>query len=149
VKAYRIGNSRHPIWDGTGAALIGARWNSIGRGVIYAAETYSGALLEVLVRMALFAVPEDSQYVEIEIPGDLAIEKIEATPEQLARESFTKPSGDEWLRAMRTPVLMVPSVVTLVEHNLLINPRHPDFSRIEHSDPKPIWWDRRFFRQPD
>jgi RES domain-containing protein len=146
VKAYRIGTSRHPIWDGTGAALIGARWNSVGRSVIYAAENYSGALLEVLVRMGIFRAPEDCEYVEIDIPDYLAIERLSATPEQLAKESFTKAVGDTWLKAMQTPILMVPSVVTQVDHNLLINPRHPGFTRIQPSSPHAVYWDKRFFR---
>ena len=28
MQLYRIGDERHPLWDGTGAALIGGRWNS-------------------------------------------------------------------------------------------------------------------------
>jgi RES domain-containing protein len=146
VKAYRIGTNRHPIWDGTGAALMGTRWNSIGRSVIYASESYSGALLEILVRMGLFTTPEDCEYIEIDIPDDLAIERIQPTSEELAQESFTKGIGDSWFKAMRTPILMVPSVVTRVDHNLLINPRHPDFSRIHPGEPRPVFWDKRFLR---
>jgi RES domain-containing protein len=148
VKAYRIGTGRHPIWDGSGSALNGARWNSVGRGPIYAAETYAGALLEVLVRMALFALPDDCEYVEIDIPNDLAIERAEVPPEQLIKESFTRSIGDRWLKAGETAVLMVPSVVTLVEHNLLINPRHPEFLKIQATPPRPVYWDKRFFHRP-
>ncbi len=63
LKAYRIGSSRHPLWDGHGALIYGARWNSPGRGPIYAAETYSGAMLEMLVRVGRMVVPPDYQYL--------------------------------------------------------------------------------------
>jgi RES domain-containing protein len=54
LTAYRIADGRHPLFDGTGAALFGARWNSPGKPVIYAASTYSGALVEILVLPSSF-----------------------------------------------------------------------------------------------
>jgi hypothetical protein len=42
-RAFRIADMRHAISDGTGPMLYGARWNSPGRRVIYAAVTYAGA----------------------------------------------------------------------------------------------------------
>ena len=50
LRAYRIADVRQPIFDGNGAALYGGRWNSPGRRVIYAAETYAGAMLEKLAQ---------------------------------------------------------------------------------------------------
>ena len=47
MRLYRIGDGRHPLWDGTGAALIGGRWNSPGRPLIYASLIYGGAMLEI------------------------------------------------------------------------------------------------------
>jgi RES domain-containing protein len=38
--------------------LNGGRWNSAGKRVIYAAQTYAGALLEVLVHANLGIVPK-------------------------------------------------------------------------------------------
>jgi RES domain-containing protein len=146
LKAYRIGSNRHPLWDGTGSALQGARWNSLGRGPIYAAETYSGALLEVLVRMSSVEVPPGYEYIAIDIPDDLAIEEVTVSPAEMAKESVTRALGDKWWDAGESPVLLVPSIVTRVERNLLINPRHPGFSRIQPAEPKPVWWDPRLFR---
>ncbi len=51
--AFRIADKRFPIFDGTGARLVGGRWNSPGKAVIYAAETFAGAVLEVLVHSNL------------------------------------------------------------------------------------------------
>ena len=44
--------------------LHGARWNSPGRRVIYAAETYAGALLEILVH-ASGCLPGNLGYVQL------------------------------------------------------------------------------------
>jgi hypothetical protein len=46
--------------------------------------------------------------------------------------------GDKWLDSMETAILQVPSVLSVVEFNLLINPRHPDAERIMTADPKPF-----------
>ena len=125
--------------------LQGARWDSPGRRVIYAAETHAGALLEILVH-ASGSVPQSQGYVEIEIPAGLSIEEM--TPAVLPR--WNSPSfeaarsfGDRWYDEHRTPVLMVPSVATHVERNVLINQEHPDFHRIRASQPMPVRWDRR------
>lgn len=53
--------------------------------------------------------------------------------------------GDGWIRALLTAVLVVPSVVARREGNVLINPRHPDFSRIVAGTPEAVVWDARLF----
>jgi RES domain-containing protein len=148
LRAFRIADARHPIFDGTGAMLWGARWNSPGRRVIYAAETYAGALLEVLVH-ASGRIPRAHRYVEIAIPSVLKVEVVSAkdirrwdADDFIASRAF----GDRWYDERRTPVLIVPSVVTRVESNVLINQAHPAFRRIRCSQPKPVRWDARLFR---
>jgi RES domain-containing protein len=150
LRAFRIADMRHTIFDGSGAMFHGARWNSPGRRVIYAAETYAGALLEILVH-ASGSVPQSQGYVEIKIPAGLSIEEI--TPDDLPQwysPSFdaARSFGDRWYDERRTPVLIVPSVITLVERNVLINQEHPDFHRISASQPMRVRWDRRLWRRP-
>lgn len=53
---------------------------------------------------------------------------------------------DEWLASRRSLVLVTPSVVAMLEFNLVVNPAHPDFSRIMVSAPEPVVWDRRLSR---
>jgi RES domain-containing protein len=105
---------RHTIFDGSGAMLYGARWNSPGRRVIYATETYAGALLEILVH-ASGSVPQSQGYVEIQIPAGLSLEEItlDDVP-QWDSPSFetARAFGDRWYDERRTSVLIVPSVVT-------------------------------------
>ena len=149
LRAFRIADMRHTILDGTGAMLYGARWNSPGRRIIYAAETYAGALLEILVH-ASGGVPLSQGYIEIAIPAGMSIEEI--TPEDVPR--WDQPSfrtargfGDQWYDERRTPVLIVPSVVTLVERNIMINQEHPEFARIRASRPLPVRWDARLWAE--
>ena len=77
--------------------LHGARWNSPGRRVIYAAETYASALLEILVH-ASGSVPRSQGYVEIEIPSGVPMEAVQQllyvqkeTIARLDRLSKTRP----------------------------------------------------------
>jgi RES domain-containing protein len=131
--------------------LHGARWNSPGRRVIYAAETYAGALLEILVH-ASGNVPRSQGYVEIEITSGLSIEEI--TQDNLPRwdaPSFeaTQAFGDRWYDERRTPVLVVPSVVTRVERNVLINQEHPDFPLVQASQAVLVRWDSRLWKALD
>jgi RES domain-containing protein len=148
LRAFRIADMRHAIFDGTGAMLYGARWNSPGRRVIYAAETYAGALLEILVH-ASGSVPRSQGYVEIEIPSGLSIEEI--TRDDVPRwdsPSFeaTQAFGDRWYDERRTPALIVPSVVTRVERNVLINQEHPEFPLVRASQAVPVRWDSRLWK---
>lgn len=147
LRAFRVADMRHELFDGSGAMRHGARWNSPGRRVIYAAETYAGALLEVLVH-ASGSVPASQGYIEIEIPAALAIEEI--TPEDVPHwdaRSFdaAREFGDHWYDERRTPVLLVPSVVTRVERNVLINQDHADFERIRAGQPVAVRWDTRLW----
>ena len=149
LRVFRVADMRHALFDGTGAMLYGARWNSPGRRVIYAAQTYAGALLEILVH-GTGNVPRSQGYIEIEIPAGLSIEEI--TPEEVPHwdsSSFqnSRAFGDRWYDERRTLVLLVPSVVTLPERNILINREHPDFARVRASQPLPVRWDARLWKK--
>ncbi len=53
--------------------------------------------------------------------------------------------GDDWLASRRSLVLVVPSVVARLEFNAVVNPAHPDFSRVRVGAPEAVVWDRRLF----
>ena len=149
--AYRIADARHPIFDATGAMLHGGRWNSRGLRVIYAAETYAGALLEVLVHSNLSQPPKNHKVIRIHTPGTVVMETLSPTelPDWYAEDMRTSRAfGDRWLRENRTAILRVPSVSTTGrESNLLFNPLHPQFALIKAGEPEPVDWDARLFRR--
>jgi RES domain-containing protein len=148
--AYRIADARHPIFDATGAMLHGGCWNSRGLMAIYAAETYSGALLEVLIHSNLSEPPKNHRVIRIDIPDQVEIETVSITEvpgwnteDMRASRAF----GDRWIQENRTALLRVPSVITAGrENNLLFNPLHPQFLLIEADAPEPVVWDSRLFR---
>lgn len=145
--AYRIADARHPVFDATGAMLHGGRWNSIGLRVIYAAESYAGALLEVLVHSNLSRPPKNHRVVRITVPDEVAIETV--TPHMVAHWDAedmiaSRAFGSRWIQENRTAILRVPSVITQGrENNIVFNPAHPDFARVQAGDPEPVFWDKK------
>ena len=149
LTAYRNADARHPIFDGSGAALVGARWNSPGHPVIYAGASYAGAMLERLVHAGTGRIPKNQKVVVISIPARVAREEwtIERLPRGWDRDDnlVSQELGDEWLSGQRSAVLIVPSAVAKYEQNVVINPAHPHFRWIVASQPEPVVWDARLF----
>jgi RES domain-containing protein len=152
LEAFRVARSRYLLFDGTGAAVAGARWNAKGQRVVYAAASYAAALLEILVHSNLGRVPSGFAFIEIHIPAEVDIEEITAAdlpkwnaPDCVASRAF----GSRWHDEMRTAVLVVPSVAAGGhERNILINQEHPLFRLISASEPRSVQWDRRLFLRP-
>jgi RES domain-containing protein len=151
LQAFRIARAKFPLFDGAGAAFSGARWNTKGQRVIYAAESYATALLETLVHSNLGRVPRGFASIEIHIPADVEIEEIATmdlpdwdAPDYAASQSF----GSHWYDGMRSAVLIVPSVATGGrERNILINQEHSQFPLLSASAPRPVTWDPRLFHR--
>ena len=147
--AWRACKRKYDPYDGTGAELAGGRWNSPGRPVIYAADSFAGALLEILAHSARpRTLPGPHHAISIEIPDGL-IERLE--PGDLAgwhlRDSASaRGFGDAWLDAARSAVLVVPALPSRpVGRAVLVNPRHPAAGRITRGRPFAVPWDERLF----
>ncbi|MBU2571108.1 MAG: RES domain-containing protein [Gammaproteobacteria bacterium] len=150
MKIYRIADGRHPIWDGTGAAFIGGRWNSPGKPVIYGSLSYSCAMLEILAHANTGRIPETHQYVIVDVPGSVSVEIVEENqlPEGWDSENNApaRAFGDQWLNQARTAIVIVPSVIARLDQNVLVNPLHPDAKKVIVSEPKKVIWDKRLFQ---
>jgi RES domain-containing protein len=151
MRGFRIADHRFPILDGRGAKLAGGRWNSPGIPVVYAAETFAGAMLEILVRANLYRMPRTYVFLEILIEDASCSERLRASSlpgwdsdDEVVSRAF----GDRWLTEARSAVLVVPNKVTVgVETNILINPLHPDFGKIRTNEPRAVRWDSRLFQE--
>jgi RES domain-containing protein len=62
------------------------------------------------------------------------------------RDESLRPFGDDWIAAGRTVALLVPSAAIRGEWNVLLNPAHPEFSKITFYRPKPFKFDARMYR---
>lgn len=151
MQIFRIGDERHPLWDGTGAALVGGRWNSPGRQVIYGSISYACAMLEILAQANIGRIPMSHRFVIANVPDDVMIERHDAKtlPAGWDTESSSaaRDFGDLWLKEARSAILLVPSVVARLEWNALVNPLHPDAARLNLSASDKVIWDRRLFER--
>jgi RES domain-containing protein len=148
-RAYRIADERHRIFDGMGAYLNGARWNSQGRRIIYASDSFAGAMLEILVRARIGRMPRKQAWIEIQIPTEVSVEEVDGgdLPGWNEKDSaIARNFGDEWHRQGRSLILVVPSVTAAgIGHNVLINQDHVEFPLLRSTSPLPVVWDERLF----
>lgn len=154
LTVWRLIAERHSAsaFDGEGARLYGGRWNHPGVPVVYTSATLSLAALELLLHLNLECAPEDRVAIAAGIPADFEIQEGTAEALPAAWRSYPAPEalkdlGTAWARESRSPVLRVPSVVIPEDSNYLLNPHHPDFSRIEIREPTPFSFDRRLWRR--
>ena len=123
--------------SGTGAKKTGGRWNREGHPMVYAASSISLACLETLVHFGSGGLPLNRYLVRLDIPDDLwkarqvINEKTapvgwDALPEGRVSLDF----GDRWIKEQHSAVLLVPSIIVPEEHNILINPAHPDAAKV-------------------
>jgi RES domain-containing protein len=149
MQIYRIGDSRHPLWDGTGAALVGGRWNSPGRPVIYGSLSYACAMLEILIHANIGRVPNTQVCVVAQVPNSVPIERHDTQSLPLGWDgddpSIARRFGDQWLQEVRSAVLVVPSVVATLEYNAIINPMHTNAKEFVVSPTQKVIWDQRLF----
>jgi RES domain-containing protein len=148
--AYRTTKARHPVYDGTGAALVGGRWNSPGRTVIYCADSFAGTILEILAHANRpLRVPGPHHAAPIDIPADLPVEILDEADLPGWNDddgAVSRDFGDRWIAEARTAVLSVPAATARpFGRNLVINPAHPDAARIGVGVSVPVEWDERIF----
>jgi RES domain-containing protein len=152
MQIFRIGDERHPIWDGTGAALISGRWNSPGKPVIYGSLSYSCALLEILAHANIGRIPTTQRFVVADVPDRVSVASYDEQSLPVGWDSENSASarafGDQWLKEERVAVLVVPSVIARLDRNALVNPLHPNANQLMVTAPEKIIWDKRLFERP-
>lgn len=144
-----------PVWE---ARDGGGRWNSKGKPTIYGSTTLALMLLERMVHLDGSIPPADERWVSATVPPGRSVEIVDplALPGwQRETHQASCHYGDRWLDECRSLVLIVPSVVMyrsvgtaageIPDRNVLVNPRHPDFTRVEVSGERPLTFDLRLF----
>ncbi len=141
IQSWRIVHTDYmaSAFDGEGARLTGARWNSEGIPVVYTAGSLSLALLEMIVHLEMKKLLNYFKVIPIQFSSSLVqtipLEKLSpfwnATPPLYSSQHM----GDQWVRENRSAVLCVPSAVVPSEINYILNPQHPEFSNISIGEP--------------
>src|SRR4051812_23312218 len=77
MEVYRLSRERYasPL-SGKGAAIKGARWNSVGVELIYTANNRSVAMAEIAVHFTLATLPSDYVMMTIFVPDDISLTKL-------------------------------------------------------------------------
>jgi RES domain-containing protein len=144
---WRLQDSRFPLINSEGAKLTGGRWNQAGTSVVYASESMALAAMEIMIHHG--GIPDDYIGIRIEIPDDVEIDTIDNSPgwADVVPEAVTAEQGTNWANASAYAVLRVLSAtMSLSGYNYVLNPAHPDFSRISFSF-VPVQFDPRLRRR--
>ena len=151
MEVFRLSREKFAIpLSGKGAAIKGARWNSIGVELIYTAKNRSLAMAEVAVHFTLATLPEDYVILTINIPDNLTIEEMLESdlptdwrdfPHPISTQKF----GDDFVIENKHCAFAIPSVVTQGDFNILINPNHRHFDKITVTKMEKFPFDRRIF----
>ncbi len=151
MEVFRLAREKFADLSGRGSALKGARWNSPGVELIYTAQNRSLAMAEVAVHFTLATLPSDYFMLTLYIPDHTSLVKIEEFDLSFDWNSFPHPIsnqyiGDRFVADHTHCVLKVPSAVTKGDFNLLINPRHLEFTGIKIIDKEKFPFDKRIFK---
>jgi len=149
LRLWRTVTDAYPIWSGEGARLYGQRWNPVGLLAIYAGTSFAISLLEVLVRANRKSPPSGTRFVEAEVPDDVSRERFDPQSgpgwDNRSDKSIAQAFGRDWITSRRSALLIVPSVVTRLDDNVVVNPDHPDAALISVGPETPVALDPRLF----
>lgn len=150
MQVYRIASRKYAYdLSGLGAALNGGRWNRKGTPVLYSGESREIALLETVVHTPPLLVPELDLLV-LDIPGDSISEfNVADLPPnwmEYPAPAILAEMGEDWVQAGKTIALKVPSCILDTAHNYLLNPRHPEYHRVQLVEHAPFRLDKRLLR---
>ena len=151
MRFWRICRQRYArdAANGEGARLYGGRWNSRGVHVVYASSSLALAAVETFVNLEPKLRPADLVSIGGEIPENIEIARLDLRdlPAKwyASRDESLRNFGDTWIKAGRTVALLVPSAAIRGEWNILLNPAHPEFSRVKFDDPEDFRFDERMF----
>ncbi|MBA2737856.1 MAG: RES family NAD+ phosphorylase [Pyrinomonadaceae bacterium] len=152
MEAFRLSREKYaaPL-SGKGAAIKGARWNSVGVELIYTAANRSLAMAEVAVHLTLATVPGDYVMLTIYLPDNISTQKLTEADLPIDWNSFPHPAstqtvGDKFVADNKYCVLQIPSAVTRGDFNLLINPRHLESPKIKIIAIEKFPFDKRIFK---
>jgi RES domain-containing protein len=150
LRLFRIATGRHPIWSGEGARLFGQRWNPPGLAAIYTGTTFAICLVEILVHANRKTPPSASRFVEADVPDDVSRETFDPNShpgwDDPLDTSVAQAFGRVWIEEQRSALLFVPSVITAGRDiNVVVNPSHPDATRISVGPETPVALDPRLF----
>lgn len=118
--------------SGAGAAANPGRWNDEKQAVLYAAPSIALAVLETAAHIDDAGLPLNRYLVRIDVPDavwaareTLDIATLPPTWSAIPAGRASVKVGSEWIASLRSPILLMPSVIVPEECAALLNPGHP------------------------
>jgi RES domain-containing protein len=150
VNVWRLCEARYceGALSGEGAFRYPGRWNLYGVAVVYTVSSPSLAMLEYLINVDREDAPANMMMVRLAIPGTAKLTPDARLPsdwDAVPVPSSTQEFGSAWVRRKSSLALGVPSVVqpSRAEYCVLLNPLHPQASRIRRVQATPFSFDER------
>lgn len=137
MRVFRIAKKQYlEDLSGEGSRLFGGRWNKKGMPMLYFSDSLSTSLLEVLVHLDFKYLTKDFGYIEIDIPDNLIdtrlkLKDLDDNWRDNPPKSITTNLGTAFLKANRKLGLKVPCAILPIASNILINPKHKDFTKLK------------------
>lgn len=129
--------------------MAGGRWNFPGEPVVYCSLSLALAALETFVHLSEEAAAIRFVSFEIALPSSLEMERVEKLPKGWQNEPpgiASMEVGSAWVKQCRSVALRVPSALIPSEYNVLLNPAHPDFTRLTISKPARFSFNPRMWK---
>ena len=141
--------------SGAGARITGGRWNARGTPLLYASTSRALACLETVVHLGGgVALPLNRYLVRIDVPAALWAARTVFDADQhvgwdaLPAGRVSIAWGTAWAAQGGSLLAQVPSVIVPEEHNLLINPAHPQAGKLRVAKLRRWLYDPRALRLP-
>lgn len=144
---------RHAADDlsGKGAAANPGRWNERQQPVVYAAPTIAIAVLETAAHIDSGGFPLNRFLVRIDVPDavwaareELEVATLPATWAAIPAGKASARIGSTWLTSLRSPILVLPSVIVPEERVVLVNPAHRGAAKLRAVVVRPFDFGRLF-----
>lgn len=148
---FRLSKSKYSKdLSGSGAEKTGGRWNSKGKALIYTSSSRALCVAEIAVHTPFGILPKDYELIAIGIPDETSTQEIKKSDLPKDWHSFphsnsTQTFGDTFISQNKYLVLKVPSAVVQGDFNYLINPKHPDSTKIKIISIESFQFDERLF----
>lgn len=152
MRLWRIAQSKYAL-DRlcAGSALYGGRWNPVGMPALYCGASIAICALEKFVHVGQAPLPP-LVLVAVDLPDDCRIftpstSELPAGWDELPTSTSAQSLGRAWLDQAEMLAMRVPSVVLPEESNVIINPQHSDYVRVQLTVVRPFTFDGRMYKQ--
>lgn len=153
MECFRLVKPKYRPLDTAGSALLGGRWNSVGRHVLYCGSTAALVILESRVNSPIFDKHTRTLYtLRVPTAGVATLQQLAMTlpagwdrsPAGIHSQQF----GDVWLASGASLAVYVPSTLSKRDFNILVNPNHRDFRLVKVIAHEPYKFDPRLYSPP-